>query len=556
MWSGAAPRLAAGVVAAVVATTPAFGQTRAPARDGIVIVTGQEATLPIPTLMEGPASTLANSEVADQLFLRLVQLGPALTTAGDSGFVPLLARAWTRRDSVTLAFELDPRARWHDGVPVTARDVIFTFERARNPVIAPKLSALLRRIVSVTAESERRVVFRFSYPYAEQLYDATFHVAPLPFHLLRSLPAASLRQSEFARRPVGSGPYRWVRREPGQFIELVANPAFFLGAPRIRRLFIRVATDPDARLNLLLSGEADAVDNIPPPRANLDRVASDRSLRLLPVGSGTMGYLLFNTRDRHDQNRPHAILRDIRVRRAIGLALDRQLMVQSVFGSYGAVPYGPASALLWIRHGAPRATGPNVAKARQLLTEAGWRDADGDGTLDRAGLPLELGLTLPNTSAIRRQIAVLAQEQLRAVGVRLRLEQVDGPIWNERRTAGDFDLDFSAVFQDPSPSGLTQAWSCAGGTNVAHFCDPVLDTLMERATLARAPASPGVLWHDVLQRIEADAPAVFLYTPIYVAAVRRRFDNVRIRPESNWLLLREWSPAGTGARAPGAAAPR
>jgi ABC-type transport system substrate-binding protein len=172
-----------------------FGPLARPAaaqRDGerasIVIVTGQEATVPVPTLMEGPHASIANSDIADQLFLRLASLGPTLMTAGDRAFEPLLARRWERRDSVTLAFDLDPRATWHDGVPVTSEDVVFTFARARDPALSPRLAALLRRITSVTAEDTHRVVFRFSEAYAEQMYDAVFHVAPLPAHLLARIP--------------------------------------------------------------------------------------------------------------------------------------------------------------------------------------------------------------------------------------------------------------------------------------------------------------------------------------------------------------------------------
>ena len=80
-----------------------------------------------------PRTTVANQDVADQLFLRLADLGPGLMTAGDRGFVPMLARSWTRRDSLTLVFELDPRARWHDGAPVTARDVLFTLRTGARP---------------------------------------------------------------------------------------------------------------------------------------------------------------------------------------------------------------------------------------------------------------------------------------------------------------------------------------------------------------------------------------------------------------------------------------
>ena len=539
--------LGACLVAIACITHPsAASAQRAAARASIVIVTGQEAAVPVPTLMEGPQASIANSDIADQLFLRLADLGPTLMTAGDRAFRPLLARSWTRRDSLTLVFDLDPRARWHDGVPVTSADVVFTFARARDPRLCPRLAELLRRITSVTAEGGHRVVFRFSQAYAEQLYDAVFHVAPLPAHLLAGIAPDSLAAAPFVQAPVGDGPYRWVRRVPGEFIELAAHDGFFLGTPAIRRVVFRLATDAEARLNMVLGGQADATDNIPPPRANVARVRASPELRVVTVPSPTIGFLLFNQRDPRDLDRPHPILSDIDVRRAIGLALDRRLMVRATFGDAGEVPYGPASPILWIRHGTPRPLGPNLAEARRLLAARGWVDHDGDGVLDRGGRPLAFTMTLPNTSAIRQQMALQAQEQLRQVGIRLELERLEGPVWNERRNAGRFDIDFSASSQDPSPTGLSQGWSCRGGTNVAHYCDPVVDSLLEAA--ARATDGAGEAWHAVLRRIEADAPAVFMYAPSYLYAVHRRFTNMRIQPQSSWIALREWTVDSSAPR--------
>ncbi len=542
------PLLGARLAATVFAMgSQSFAVGQSPSvQNSIVIVTGQEAPMPIPTLMEGAQANVANFEIADQLFLRLAGLGADLTTGGDRGFVPLLARRWTRRDSVTLAFELDPRARWHDGTPVTAKDVLFTFERARDIQIAPRTANLLRQVVAVTAEGDRQVVFRFSRPYAEQLYDATFHVAILPAHLLASIPAAELARSEFVRHPIGSGPYRWVRSVPGQFIELVANDDFFLGRPKIQRVIVRVASDPNARINLMLGGEADAMDNIPPPLANIQRLAARPELRLVPVPSPALGYLLFNQRQPGDSSRAHPILADRDIRRAIGLALDRRLLIRVVFGNYAEVPFGPTSPLLWIRHGAPPPLTQNQTQARHLLAAHGWSDHDGDGVLDREGKPLSLKLNFPNTSAIRRQMSLLIQEQLRSIGIRVELQELEAPVWVERRRSGNFDIDFSAASLDPSPSGLTQSWSCAGGNNVAHYCDPVVDSLLDQAILGRGELRAA--WHAVLRRIEEDAPAAFLYAPTYVYAVNRRFRDVVIRPESSWLDLWRWSvgrPAGS-----------
>jgi peptide/nickel transport system substrate-binding protein len=538
--------LAAALAAAPLARAAAV--QRAGTGASIVIVTGQAAPMPIPTLMNGPQSNLANFEIADHLFLRLAGLGPSLTTAGDHGFIPLLARSWSRRDSLTLAFELDPRARWHDGVPVTARDVVFTLDRARNPAISPKSATLLRYIAAVEAEGERTVIVRFSRVYGEQLYDATFHVAPLPAHLLAALPPDSIPHSPFVSHPVGNGPYRWARSVPGEFIELTANDRFFLGRPAIKRVVVRVARDADARLNLVLSGEADAMDNILPPPANVKRVSSRPELRLVPVPSPALGYLLYNQRDPQDRTRPHPILGDLEVRRAITLALDRQLMVQAVLGKYGEVPYGPASSLLWIRHGAPEAAPQDQGAARRLLASRGWVDRDGDGIRERGGRPLRLNLNVTNTSAIRGQMALLVQQQLRQVGVALELVRLDGPVWLERRNVGDFDIDFSASLQDPSPSGLVQSWSCKGPSNVARFCDPVVDSLLERADVAGEDALGA--WHAVLDRIEAVAPAAFVYSQIYVFVVNRRFEDVAIRPESSWIALWRWSVARAPAASP------
>jgi ABC-type transport system substrate-binding protein len=93
--------------------------------------------------------------------------------------------------------------------------------------------------------------------------------------------------------------------------------------------------------------------------------------------------------------------------------------------------------------------------------------------------------------------------------------------------------------QDPSPSGLTQGWSCDGGTNVARYCDPTVDSLIERAIASSDGARDA--WHAALRQIEDDAPAAFMYAPSYVFAVNRRLGNVTIRPESSWIALWKWT---------------
>jgi ABC-type transport system substrate-binding protein len=135
-------------------------------------------------------------------------------------------------------------------------------------------------------------------------------------------------------------------------------------------------------------------------------------------------------------------------------------------------------------------------------------------------------------------MAVQAQEQLRQVGVRLEVLVLERPVWQERHLTGNFDVGFGWASQDPTPAGLTQSWSCTGGSNVARYCNPAVDSLMTRAILSPGDVAP--LWREVLDRVEADAPAAFLFAPITVVAVHRRYDRVAVLPESPWLRVHDW----------------
>lgn len=523
------------ILAVLGCPAAALAQRPEPGRGTAVIVMGQEPALPVPTL----TGAKANLDVSDLLFLRLARPGSSATLVDERSYRPELARRWRRVDSLTLEFELDPRARWHDGRPVTPRDVVWSFARMRDSALDPQRAVLLRHLASV-GEERGRVVVRFARRYAEQLYDAVWHVQPLPAHLLDTVPHDRLAGSSFAQHPVGNGPYRWVRREAGRQLELAAVPDFFLGTPGIARVVVLLARDPDAQLNLLLDGTADVLEGLEPVSAP-GRLAGTPSLRIVAVPSLTVGYLLFNQRAPGDRNRPHPILSDPAVRRAIAMALDRATMMRSAYGRYGTLPEAPVALAHWTSRLVPRGPSHDPSGARALLRSRGWADSDGDGILDKDGVPLALRLNLPGSSATRVTIAPQVQEQLRRIGVRLDLVRLDGPVWYERRTRGEFDIDFSSASMDPSPSGIVQSWTCAGraGSNVGHYCNPAVDSLLDRAIAARRP--DGALWRAAYARLQADVPAVFLFAPMVPVAVHARYRGVLIRPESFYGDLWRWS---------------
>ncbi len=528
--------LLSALVIALVPLAPAAAQVPADAGT-LVIATPVEARSPVPTLWQNDQ---ANRELSDLLFLHLADLSPELNTAKEKSFLPRLARSWSRRDATTLVFELDPRARWQDGTPVTSRDVLLGFERGRDPKLSAQLAGLLRRIQSVTAEGDRRVVVHYTEPYAEQLYDAVYHVAPLPAHLLAGIPPESLATSPFLTQPVGNGPYRIVRRTAGQVIELAANPGFFLGAPKIRRVLFLIASDAEARANLMLSGDADAIDNIYalPNPARLEHLPQ---FLYYPVPGLTVFYSLFNARDPADTTRPHPVFSDPAVRRALVQSIDRLALAHQAYGAMSTSPSAPVSAIVGRNVDAPAALAYDTVAARKTLAAAGWVDHDGDGVLDKNGQPLSFAILVPAPSMTRRTLATQMQEAWRRLGIQAQIDIQERGVFSVRRSAGRFDLVMDGVSQDPTPSGLTQSWTCAGigGSNVAHYCDPKVDSLLALAPTAKN--GPERAWREAVRLLAADMPAIFIASPVASPAVHRRFTNVTLRPESTWSQVWQWS---------------
>ena len=529
-----APRLR--LLLALLLPAAALAQPRAPDHGAIVILVGQEPLTPVPSLL----GSKANNDVADLLFLRLARPGRSLSSTDEKSFEPQLARSWKRRDSLTIAFELDPRAKWHDGVPVSSKDVVFSFARLRDSTVDPQRALLLRNLETVTAEGERRVVLRFRRAYPEQFYDATWHVQLLPAHLVDTIPPARFATSEFVRQPVGNGPYRWSRREAGRQLELRGDQTFFLGAPKLDRVIFLLVRDPEAALNLLLDGTADVYEAVP-PGSGPARLAANPAIRILTAPSFSTVYLLFNQRAYGDRSKPHPILADAAVRRALSLAINRAPLLQSAYGAYGIPTSAPVGQAHWTYRLAPKGPGYNPSGARAALSRLGWSDHDGDGVVDKDGTGLSLRLNLPTTSATRVSMATQIQEQLRQVGVRLELVRLDGPVWAQRRARGEFDLDFSSASMDLTPSGILQSWSCAGraGSNYGQYCDPAVDSLLGKAIYDRRGGERE--WRMAYAALQQDAPAAFIASPPNLLAVHRRYRGVVLRPESLYSDIWRWS---------------
>jgi peptide/nickel transport system substrate-binding protein len=530
-------------LAFVVATLAVAGCQRSAGCTGAYCGTLVFAAVGEPDILLPPSTQqVVARDIEEQLFLKLADIGLTTNTIGDEDFQPLLAERWEWDGPLTLVFHLDARARWQDGQPVTASDVAFTFDAYTDSAVASPYRANLRRVASVKARDPQTAVFRFRERYPEMFYDAVYHMRVLPAHLLRGVPRDQWKTAPFGRQPVGDGPYRFVAWHAGQTIELVADSTFFLGRPAIRRLIWRFSPDLQVAATQVAADQADGREALYTPE-NIARVRAAPQVTLYPYRGNAYGYLGFNLAANGDTTQPHPIFGDREVRRALTMAVDRARLIKSVFGDFAKVPPGPMSQLWWIWDPEVRQLPYDTVQARRLLAARGWRDSDGDGIRDRAGERLAFHILVPSTSQTRKQYAQLLQEQFRAVGAQVEIDEVEQSVQSERAAAGKFDAILQAWNNDPSPSsGVPQVWSHAGfrGSNFLRYDSPVFDTLVSRATRAATPKQARPLWRAAVETINADAPAIFLFAPDNVAVFHSRVVDVRLRPDSWAALLRTW----------------
>jgi peptide/nickel transport system substrate-binding protein len=490
----------------------------------VIAATGEPSTL-IPPLV---SETVAR-DISDQIYERLAYLSPGGSPVDEGAYRSGLAEKWDRVDSLSWRFHLRPKARWQDGRPVRAEDVVFSFDAFSDSVLASGAVSYLAGKVRATAEDSLTVRVGFTERSPEQLYDATYHVRVLPKHIWDTIPRKRWEADTNLSHLVGSGPYRIQSWERGRFLTLAADTAWTEGEqPSIRRAIWRFAPDPDAALNLLLAHEADLMETVG-SKQRAARVSRDSSFRLVTYPAGVYGFLAFRLADA--KGRPHPVLGDRELRRALAEAVDRTTLAQALFGEGTKPPPGPMSQLLWIWDNGIREVPYDAAKAKATIARIKGRH------------PLRsIDILVPATSATRRQLAVAIQEAWRNAGMPATVTTVEFPVFQERLARGRFDSYIGAYLDEPSPRGLREQWTRAGWTalNYGHYGNPVFDSLLQAASFEESPGKAKGLWREAMDTLNADVPAIFLYSLSNIAAVSRRLEEVRIDPYSWISELRNW----------------
>jgi len=451
-------------------------------------------------------------------------------------FIGRFAASWTvSDDGLTYTFTLRPDLVWSDGQPLTADDFKWTYDQASNPANAWPYLSTIEPIASYDAPDERTVVVRLKEPLAVGLELANT-ITPLPRHVWEQLdwndPA---RNPEIEAPTVGSGPFllqEWVRDDHATF---VPNDHYFKGRPRLERYTIRIAGTAQIAYQWLKAGEVDVSTFSPGDYADAKRQDNFTVYEWWPA-TGDWSYVGYNLRQ--------PALQDVRVRRALAYAVDRQAIIDRLLYGLAEPIYSTFAPTCWCYDPDVPHRDYDLDRARALLDEAGYvPGADGIRARDGTRLALRL-LYGPNTNRTRQLIATVLQASFHQIGVDV---QITGLEWSAylaalRTPPFAWDLNVGGWSATVDPHWMYQIWSAEGipDLNAGAYQNPTVEALFEQGAheLDQAKRKP---IYDEIQRILAeDQPYIFLYANKAYEGVNNRLGGIVPSPLGLDWNLEQW----------------
>lgn len=511
----------------------------------MVIVTTADADILFPPLV----SSALGRQATELIYDYLAQVSTEMNTIGDKGFRPQLASSWTwAPDSLSISFRIDSAARWHDGIPVDANDVRFTYSVYTDTIISSATGGQLANIDSVTVPDSLTAVFWFHKRAPLQFFDATNQMQILPRHVFGRVRRDSLRQLASEATPIGSGRFRFVRWNRGSSLELGPDSSNYRAPPRLRRLIWTVTPSPVTAATKLFGGEADLYEAMRPE--NVRDVRSHPEIRVVSSPGTDYVFMQFNMRDPSRHSMPHRLFGSRELRRALSMGVDRAAIVASVFDSLARVAIGPTVRAFPTTDTTIEEIPYNPAGAARLLDSLGWRANGMDPIRRRSGQQLRFTLIVPSSSLNRLKMGVLLQEQFRKIGVRMELDQMEYATFGTRQKARDFDAALSSWHLGSSAGVVKETWTSAAasvpsGLNYGSYTNARFDAYVDSATSAMDLGLSRRYYTLAYQTAIQDAPAIWLYEPRMVLGIHRRIKPTSIRPDAWWYSLGDWYiPAG------------
>ncbi|MFM7219524.1 MAG: peptide ABC transporter substrate-binding protein [Nodosilinea sp.] len=471
-------------------------------------------------------------------------------------------------DGRSVTWKLRQEVTWSDGQPFTAADVVFTFEFIRNPAIATATAQYYETIKSVEALDDLTVQITFIEPNPAWSVPFTGQTGMiLPRHVFEQHNHRQARQATANLQPVGTGPYQVMGFKPGAII-FSANPTYWDGSPAFKQVEWLGGLAPYAAAREVLQvGTADVAPNLQVEAAALNGLASNQAQgHIVNLFGAQVERIMINFAhpfarteegERSSPKIPHPYFKDWRVRQAINLAVDRQAIVEELYGDTGQ----PTAQLVVdpSAYQAPKLTYEyNLEKAKTLLDQSGWIDRDGDGIRDQEGVAMKI-LFQSAVNPVRQRTQAIVVDRLEELGIaveisRVRVDEFFSANPKDSNTLNHFYADlqiYSTGNEGPDPITYMGWWTCDRiasqanqwqEPNNARYCNPDYDKLWAQARVELNPEKRQALFQQMNQLLTKDVAVIPVVHRAMVNAVSDRLTGVEFTPwdASTWKI-KDWA---------------
>lgn len=507
-------------------------------RTGIVPANGGtyiEGVVGAPQYLEPVlAATDIDQDVVRLAFAGLTQLDR------DGSVVPDLATFTTDADGKVWTFTIRDDAKWHDGQPVTAADVIYTVTLVQDKAYVGPYSDAFRGVIAVALGPR---VVRFTLPDAFGSFAANTTLPLMPAHRLIGVGYGALPRQPFNLRPIGAGPFRVVEADTRQ-VTLARNDDYYKVHPErtrpyLDRIVLRSYPAASEALTALSRGEIDGVGGL--STADAERARTFKNVLLYSFPTSDYTALFFNVRP------DKTTFRDRVVRQAIATAIDKGGVLDLAADGRGRVADELVPPTSWAYAKDIKRFDRSIGDARRLLDEADWKDHDGDGVRDRAGVKLAFGISTSDEPA-RVSAALRIIDDLKQIGITGTLSAVPFNQLIEKvvpERAYDALLIGITGGGDPDPYPLFHSSEIADpGHNFSGYFTLPLDRALENSRRTSNQAKRLELLAQVFQQLANEVPVVFLYFSDYLYAQGKQVQGLRIMPitspSDRLLNVQDW----------------
>lgn len=471
-------------------------------------------------------SDASSHEAAGYVFNGLVRYDKDLKLEGE------LAESWeVSPDGKRITFHLRKGVKWHDGAPFTSDDVMFTYRRMIDPRTPTAYGEDFKQVKRAAAPDPHTFVVEYARPFAPALASWGMHI--LPKHLLEKYPDIS--KSPLNKKPVGTGPYRFVEWKTGEKVVFDANPDYFEGKPYISRVITRVIPDQATMFLELKSGGVDIMTLTPPQYVRQTETAEFReSFNRYKYTASGYTYLGFRL--------SHPFFKDKRVRQAIAYAADKKALIDGVLLGLGQEATGPYKPGTWAFNPGVKKYPHDPARAKALLAEAGWKEKD--GVLVKDGQPFEFTVLTNAGNDARAKTAVILQQNLAEVGIRMKIRTVEWAAFiNEFIDKRKFDAVILGWNITPDPDQF-DIWhsSKTGPKELNHvgFANPEVDRLLDEGRSTFDLEKRKKAYFRIQEILAEEQPYVFLYVPEALPVVHNRFRGIVPAPAGITYNFVKW----------------